>query len=176
MVRTNPTNCFVFVSKKLKIVWWTIVRHSFLSYLIFHQTKKHIHNNKMTTVLTTVAPTLGTTPLPTAITPTTVPLSTTTADALLKLCLLWSVLNKPELQRFGDDPDFPEVPSPPLICNDYYLYNGRAPYSSYGGSGYTGNQNLTEIDEDEPRGNHSTRRVIHRMDHKYSSRSFAVIG
>jgi hypothetical protein len=33
---------------------------------------------------------------------------------------LWSVLNKPELQRFGDDPDFPEVPRAPLICNDFF--------------------------------------------------------
>jgi hypothetical protein len=54
------------------------------------------------------------TPPPTTTT-TAFSTSTTTVDALLKLCLLWSVLNKPELQRFGDDPDFPEVPTPPLV-------------------------------------------------------------
>ena len=98
--------------------------------------------------------------------------TTTTVDALLKLCLLWSVLNKPELQRFGDDPDFPEVPSPPLICDDYLL--GPNTVSTSGSVAKAGNESL---DDDEMRGNFSSsRKVIHKIDHKYSSRSFAVIG
>lgn len=105
--------------------------------------------------------------------------STTTVDALLKLCLLWSVLNKPELQRFGDDPDFPEVPQPPLICNDYLL--GPYPGTSGAVPGKIVNGTFFEdVDPDpELRGpaNTTSRRVFHsRIDHKYSSRSFAVIG
>jgi|688.fasta_scaffold1692906_1 hypothetical protein len=117
---------------------------------------------------------LKTSTTPTSLSTTTVAslTTTTTVDALLKLCLLWSVLNKPELQRFGDDPDFPEVPSPPLICNDYYL--GQYAVSTTGSVSKVGNESF---DEDEMRGNFSSnRKVIHKLDHKYSSRSFAVIG
>ena len=114
-----------------------------------------------------------TTPFPTS---TAAAPSTTSVDALLKLCLLWSVLNKPELQRFGDDPDFPEVPNPPLICNDYILGSYSADPSA-GGKFLNGSQ-FDDEPGPEMRSNMTTpKRVFHnRIDHKYSSRSFAVIG
>jgi len=59
-------------------------------------------------------PTPLTTTLSTTSTSSTLP-ATTTVDALLKLCLLWSVLNKPELSRRGEDSDIQDLQPTPVV-------------------------------------------------------------
>lgn len=71
---------------------------------------------KMTT--STVFPS----PLSSTLSTTTTSPATTTVDALLKLCLLWSVLNKPELSRRGEESDLHDLQPTPVVRNEAWAW------------------------------------------------------